>query len=132
MSRMVAAFRPGGTWSLLRRLRTASVVAGRRYLCRRDVGATRYRNFSVMLFRRVMQNAFQYSMDDQVGITAYRRREVRVARRSQSEMPFIHLRVAGLLQGAQHEEAENAFFRFSRDLLRQFLVHARGDVHFLR
>ena len=46
-------------------------------------------------------------------------------------MPAILFGIAGLFQRAQHEETENSLFWLAGDLLREFLIHARGDVDFL-
>ena len=35
-----------------------------------------------------------------------------------------------MLQRPQHEKAQDSFLRFARDLLREFLIHARSDVNF--
>ena len=55
---------------------------------------------------------------------------MRVGGGSQGEVSAILFGVAGLLQRAQHEKTQNSFFWFARDLLREFLIHARGDVDF--
>ncbi len=57
---------------------------------------------------------------------------MRIARRRQSEVPQILLRIPRLLQRPQHQVAENSLFRFTRNLLRKLLIHSRRDVHFLR
>src|SRR5690349_12941096 len=71
-------------------------------------------------------------MHDQIRIPSNRGSEVRVRRSGQRKVSFILLRVARLLQRAQHQVRQNALLRLPRDLLRQLLVHARGDVDVLR
>ena len=52
--------------------------------------------------------------------------------RRQREVAFVDLRVARLLQRAQHQVRQDALLRLARDLLRQLLIHARRDVHLFR
>ncbi len=66
-------------------------------------------------------------MHNEVGITSDRRREVRISGRGEREVALVHLGVAGLREGAQHEVAEDALFRLAFDARGEFLVHARGD-----
>ena len=51
-----------------------------------------------------------------------------VAGRGQREVAQVFFRVAGLLQAAQHEEAEDSFFRLARNFFCELLIHARRDV----
>ena len=81
--------------------------------------------------RRIAQHVFQDAMHDEVGIAPDGRSEVRVNRCGQREVAFVDLGVARLLQRAQHQVRQDALFRFARNLLRQLLVHARRNVHFL-
>ena len=57
---------------------------------------------------------------------------MRVRGRGQSEVAFIHLRIACLLERAQHQEGKHALFRLAGDFLHQLLVHARRYVDFFR
>ena len=70
-------------------------------------------------------------MHDQVGIPPDRRSEVRVAARGQREVAEVFFGVARLLERAQHQVAQDAFFRLACDFGGQLLVHARGDVNVL-
>ena len=53
-----------------------------------------------------------------------------VGGRGEREVSEIFFRVAGLFQRAQHQVAEDSFFRLARNFFRQLLIHARGDVNF--
>src|SRR5579864_8734135 len=76
-----------------------------------------------------MQHGFQDAVNDQVGIAANGRGEMGVGRGSQGEVAFVLLRVARLLQRAQHQVRKDALLRLAGNLLGQLLVHAGGDVH---
>ena len=89
-----------------------------------------YRDFSVHLFCRVAQHFFQNAVDDEVGIAADGRGEMRVGWRRQREVAAIFLGVARLLQRAQHQVRQNAFLRLAGDFLGKLLIHARRDVNF--
>src|SRR5216684_3592257 len=92
-------------------------------------GSHRYIAFP--LFRRIAQHVFQNPVHDEVRIASDRRCKVRVTGRRQREMPQIFFRIPCLLERPKHQVTENAFLRLPRDLLRQFLIHARRDVNFL-
>ena len=66
-------------------------------------------------------------MHDQVRIAADGRGEVRVAGRGQSEVAFVLLRIAGLLERAQHQVGEDALLGCSADAADEALVHLRRD-----
>src|ERR1035441_6438988 len=85
--------------------------------------------FSV--FGGIAQHVFQDTVNDEVGIAPDGRSEMRINRSGQREVALVDLGVARLLQGAQHQVRQDALFRFARNLLRQLLIHARGNVHFL-
>ena len=67
------------------------------------------------------------AMDDQVGIAANGRGEVRITGRGQSKMALVDLRVARLLERAQHQVAENPLLGLAFDVRGQLLIHARRD-----
>ena len=69
-------------------------------------------------------------MDDQVGIAADGRSEVGVGGGGEGEVSAIFFGVAGLLERAQHQETQDAFFWRAGNFFGEFLVHARGDVDF--
>ena len=50
----------------------------------------------------------------------------------EGEVSAILFGIARLLQRAEHQEAENSFFGLAGNLLCEFLVHPRRDVHFFR
>ena len=54
---------------------------------------------------------------------------MRISRGGESEVAFVLFRVTRLLERAQHQERQDSLLRLARNLLRQLLVHARGDVH---
>ena len=85
-----------------------------------------------VVLRGVAQHLLQDSVHDQIRIAANRRCEVRVRWRGQREVAFVLLRVARLLQRAQHQVRQDALLRLARDLLRQLLIHARRDVDVFR
>ncbi len=66
-------------------------------------------------------------MHDEVWVAADGRGEVCVAGAGQSEVAFVFLGVAGLLERAQHEVGEDAFFRRAGDAADEFLVELRRD-----
>src|SRR6185437_6408341 len=70
------------------------------------------------------------AVNDEVRITANGRSEMGIGGGSQREVAFVFLRVARLLQRTQHQVGKDAFLRLAGNLLGQFLVHARRDVHF--
>ena len=65
------------------------------------------------------------AMHNQVGIAADGRGEVRVGGRGQRKVAFVDLRVARLLERAQHQVAQNPLLRLALDLGGQLLIHAR-------
>ena len=67
-------------------------------------------------------------MDDQIGIAANGRGEVRVAGRGQREVALVAVAVAGLFQRPEHQVAQDALLGFAFDLLDQPLVVARREV----
>ena len=73
------------------------------------------------------EQRFGNAVDDEVGIAADGRGEVRVGGRGQGEVAFVDLRVARLPQRAQHQVAEDALFRLAFDARGQLLIHARRD-----
>ena len=81
------------------------------------------------------EKSFGDAVHDEVGIAADGRGEVGVSGRGEGEVAFVDLGVAGLRERAQHEVAEDAFFRLALDARGEFLIHARrdGDVfrHFV-
>ena len=81
---------------------------------------------------RIPQNILQNAVHYQVRIPSDRRSEMRVSRSREREVPLILCRVACLLQRTQHKVRKNTLFRLARNLLRQLLIHARCDMHFLR
>src|SRR6202050_2881616 len=70
-------------------------------------------------------------MNDEVGITANRRSEMSVLVRREREVAQDVGGVAGLLERAQHQIGENAFFLFSGYFLREALIVLRTNIHFI-
>ena len=66
-------------------------------------------------------------MNDQVGVAADGRGEVGVRGRGQRKVAFVDLGIAGLLERAQHQVAQNPLLRLAFDFGGQFLIHARRD-----
>src|SRR5215510_14216451 len=60
---------------------------------------------------------FENAMNDEIGIPAYRRSEVGIGVRRQSEMTGVLLRVSGLFERTQHEVRQHSLFwpAFNRD-----------------
>src|SRR3972149_1927320 len=71
-------------------------------------------------------------MHNQVGVAADRRGEMRVGGRGQGEVAQTLLRVARLLQGAQHQIGENPLLGPPGNFFRQSLVVTWGDVKAFR
>src|ERR1039458_9183481 len=71
-------------------------------------------------------------MDDEVGIAADGRGEVGVSWRGEGEVAFVDFGVARLRERAQHEVAEDAFFRLALHARGQLRVHAGRDRDVLR
>ena len=69
----------------------------------------------------------QQAVDDQVRIAPDRRREVRVARERQAEVPQVLRRVARLLHRPQHQHGDGPLGRRAVDLLEQRLEVPRAD-----
>ena len=76
------------------------------------------------------QQRFSYAMNDEIGVAANRRSEMRVGRRGEREVAFIDLRVARLAQRAKHEVAEDPFLGLAFDAGSELLIHLwrNGDV----
>ncbi len=70
----------------------------------------------------MIERPLQHAVDDQIGIAADWRREMRVLVEGQREMPEGLGGVARLLERAQHQEGDDAFLRLARNFFRQALV----------
>ncbi len=64
-------------------------------------------------------------MDDEIGIAADWRGEMRVAGRGQAEVSEVVGGISRLLHRSQHEKRDRLFFRFALDALDQFLEVTR-------
>src|SRR5258708_26270928 len=78
------------------------------------------------MFERPLQNA----MNDEVGIPANGRGEMRVLVEAEGEMSERLGGVASLFEGTQHEVGDDALFRFADDLFNQALIVLRRDAQF--
>ena len=67
-------------------------------------------------------------MDDEIGIAANRRREVRVGLGRQPEVADVHRVVARLLHRPQHQERDRPLLRRAADLLDELLEVRRLDA----
>src|ERR1700733_10963454 len=72
------------------------------------------------------------AMHDQVRIAPDRRSEMRVARRSQRKMALVDLRVARLLERAQHQVTQDPLLRLACNPRRELLIHPRRHRHVFR
>ena len=77
---------------------------------------------------QVEQGPLQQPVDDQVGVAADGRGEVGVVGGGEGEVAEVFFGVAGLLERAQHQVAEDALFRPPGDFHRQALIVARGNL----
>ena len=80
----------------------------------------------------VGEDGFEDAVDEQIGIAADGRGEVGVAGGGEGEVAVVDFGVARLLEGAQHEIAENALLGFTGDFGGELLVHGWGDGDLLR
>src|SRR5882724_4489070 len=76
----------------------------------------------------MIERPFQDAMNDEVGISANWRREMRVFVEAEGEMAERLGGVAGLLEGTQHEVGDDAFFGLADDLFNQALIVLRRDA----
>src|SRR2546422_7841338 len=70
------------------------------------------------------EHGVENAVDDQVRVAADGRGEVRVVRRGEGEVPEVFLRIARLLERAEHEVREDALLGLSGDALGEALVVA--------
>ena len=78
----------------------------------------------------MIERPLQDAVDDEVGIAADWRREMRVLVKREREMAERIGRVSRLLERPQHQVRDDALFGLARDFFRQPLVmlRANGDV----
>src|SRR5258708_33516480 len=78
----------------------------------------------------MIERPLQYAVDDEVGIAADRRREMRVLIKRQREVSERIGGVSRLLERPQHQIGDDAFFRLAGDFFGQALVvlRANGNV----
>src|ERR1700743_1449686 len=71
---------------------------------------------------------FQSAMDDEIGIAANRRSEMRVLLEAEREMAERVGGVARLFQRAKHQVRNDSLFRFAGELANEALVMLRRDA----
>src|SRR5207245_2558609 len=81
---------------------------------------------------RMRESPLQHPVNDQVGVTAARRGEMRVLAKRQGEVAERRNRVPRLLERAEHQVREDTFLGFAGDFLGQALVVLWADVELHR
>ncbi len=78
----------------------------------------------------MLERPLQNAMNDEVGISANGRGEMRVLIEAEGEMAERLGGVASLLERTQHKVGDDAFFGFADDLFNQALIVLRRDAQF--
>ncbi len=76
--------------------------------------------------RHPLPRLAQRAVDDEVRVSADRRREVRVAARREAEVPHVRRVVAGFLHRPEHQERDRLLLRLARNPLHQLLEVPRA------